>query len=730
MNLLTKFLILLLLLSTFMYSAPAPKIYGGGSDKKIKENKILSVEKQLKEFSLPKGFEVNAFASEKEFPFLANPIHMEFDRYGRLWVAVSPTYPHYLPGKKSNDKIIILEDTNKDGKADKQTVFADDLYIPTGFALVKNGAYIAQQGDIYLYTDTDGDWKADRRKPVLSGFMAEDSHHTVSAWRRGWDGAIYFAVGVFGFNIIETPFGLQKSRSSSAFRFEPNLGKFHTLSNTYYPNPWGLVFDRWGAGFLTHTSNPKVVDFDSIQVKYNFPHQVKVQNIVLKRGRPISGGTILSSAHFPKEYQGAYLHNQSIAFHGTHMDRLEISGSSFKHVKSFYKDTGLLRGANVAYRPVVSQIGPDGAMYIMDFANTRIGHLQFTQRDKLRDHAHGRIWRVTYKGRPLSKLPDFAASSDEQLLELLKSSIDYITDFAGRELSERNKKVILKKLNLWVSKLNKKDKNYSLNLLEALRIHQRFSVVNLSLLDKLMKSNVERARAASVRVLKQWHLNGQISINDLLSRLEKLSRDSSARVRYLVLITLSHIEEKRIGGLFLNIIKQGKLDYTMKDMIKDIHKRSIKVYLSEAENIFVEKYYNKEIPKKIKLVKHLENGKKLYLKSEGCTNCHQSTGKGISGAFPPLAGSKWVTGDKKKLILIALHGVRGPIKVKGKNYNSYMNAMGPVWNDSQLADILSYVRHAWGNNKSRVYSREVKELRKKFSSKKGSWLVDELNKVK
>ena len=728
MNFLIKLLVLLSL-GTFVYSAP--KIFGGGSNKKIKTNKILSIDKQLKEFRLPEGFAVNTFASEKDFPFLANPIHMEFDRRGRLWVAVSPTYPHYLPGKKNNDKIIILEDTNQDGKADKQIVFADNLYIPTGFAIIKNGAYIAQQGDIYLYTDIDGDWKADRRKPILSGFMTEDSHHAISSWRRGWDGAIYFAVGIFGYNLIETPFGPQKSRSSSAFRFEPTLGRFHVISSTNYPNPWGLAFDRWGAGFFTHTSSPKVADFDSIQVKYKFPHKGRGQSIILQRGRPVSGGTFLSSEHFPRKYQGVFLHNQSIGFHGTHMDRLIISGSTFKHKESFYYKTGILRGLNVAYRPVISQIGPDGAIYIMDFANTRIGHLQFTQRDKLRDSSHGRIWRITYKGRPLSSFPNFVGSTDEQLLELLKSPIDYIADFAGRELADRDKKTILKKLNSWKNSLDKNEKNYSLHLLEALRMHQRFSVVNISLLDQLMKSDVEKARVASVRILKQWYLNGQISADDILSRLIKLSKDSSARTRYLVLITISHIKDKRAGQILLNLIKTGKVDVPMKNMIKEVHHKFVRKYLNEEQNQFVQKFYIKKINKKIKkLSKYLANGKKLYLKTEGCVNCHQANGQGIRGAFPPLAASKWVKEDKKKLILIALHGVRGPIQVRGKNYNSYMNPMGPVWNDNQMADILSYIRDTWGNKQSRVYGKEVKELREKFRSKKTPWTVDELKRIK
>jgi len=107
------------------------------------------------------GYEVSLFASEREFPELANPLAMTFDTRGRLWVITSPTYPHVGPDETPNDKVVILEDTNRDGKADRLTVFADGLYIPTGFALGDGGVYISQQPNLMFLQDTNGDGKAD-----------------------------------------------------------------------------------------------------------------------------------------------------------------------------------------------------------------------------------------------------------------------------------------------------------------------------------------------------------------------------------------------------------------------------------------------------------------------------------------------------------------------------------------------------------------------------------------
>ena len=122
---------------------------------------------ELANFELMEGYQANLFASE---PMFANPIHMMWDSQGRLWVACSWAYPQIKPGEKANDKIIILEDTDQDGKADKSTVFADGLYLPTGIELANGGCYVAQSPDVFFFQDTDGDDVADVKKVALTGF--------------------------------------------------------------------------------------------------------------------------------------------------------------------------------------------------------------------------------------------------------------------------------------------------------------------------------------------------------------------------------------------------------------------------------------------------------------------------------------------------------------------------------------------------------------------------------
>ncbi|HRQ50387.1 MAG TPA: GDSL-type esterase/lipase family protein, partial [Agriterribacter sp.] len=133
------------------------------------------------QFILPEGYEINLFASEVDFS-LTNPVKIAFDPKGRLWVADMSSYPQYLPGAQPNDKIIVLEDSNGDGTADKETIFADSLYMPTSMELGKGGIYVSQPPNILFMKDTDGDGEADEKEIILHGFGTEDVHHSIDTY--------------------------------------------------------------------------------------------------------------------------------------------------------------------------------------------------------------------------------------------------------------------------------------------------------------------------------------------------------------------------------------------------------------------------------------------------------------------------------------------------------------------------------------------------------------------
>jgi hypothetical protein len=205
----------------------------------------------LQSFTLAPGYQIELFASEEDFDDLANPVQLSFDNQGRLWVATMPGYPHYKPGDPMpNDKIIILEDTDNDGKADKQTTFLDGLHLPTGFEITEHGVYVSQGTNLMLYQDTDGDDRADHSEVVLSGFDDHDTHHVISAFSAAPSGAIYMAEGVFLHTNVETAYGPVRATNGGFFRYNPNRKRLERTAQVAIPNPWGIAFDEYGQNFF------------------------------------------------------------------------------------------------------------------------------------------------------------------------------------------------------------------------------------------------------------------------------------------------------------------------------------------------------------------------------------------------------------------------------------------------------------------------------------------------
>ena len=167
-----------------------------------------SVAAEMKSFALADGYEAQLFADETDG--VANPVCMSWDPAGRLWVLCTWAYPQMKPADKPDDKLLILADTNGDGRADKTTVFADGLNMPTGFALGHGGAYIGQGNDLLHLVDADGDDKADSRRVLLSGFGTGDTHQNINSLTWSPGGELFFCQGLHSFSRVETPWGIRR----------------------------------------------------------------------------------------------------------------------------------------------------------------------------------------------------------------------------------------------------------------------------------------------------------------------------------------------------------------------------------------------------------------------------------------------------------------------------------------------------------------------------------------
>ena len=511
-------------------------------------------------FTLPEGYEINLFASEKNFP-IEKPVAMNFDAKGRLWVATMPTYPQYFPGIPVHDRIVILEDTDGDGKADKHTVFADNLYLPLGFEFYNGGILVSQEPDIVFLKDTDGDGKADLREIILTGFGSEDSHHATHAFTFGQDGALYFNEGTFLNTQVETPYGPIRSYAGATYRFEPRTAKLsHYISYPYY-NPWGSVFDKWGTHLIGDASDGSNYFAPPMTGKVDYPvKHPRINMFTTTRVRPTAGIEIVSSRQFPDDVQGNFLVNNNIGFQGTKQHQILPSGSGItsKEVES------ILQSSDPNFRPIDLEFGPDGGLYIVDWYNPLVSHGENPPRDPMRDKLHGRIWRITYKNKPLLERTDISKQSIPELLENLKQYEDRFRYRSRAQIREQAPEKVLPELEKWVRNLDKADPQYEHNLLEGLWLYQDFDVVEPELLKTLLEAKNELARTAATKVLRSW----KDKIPDALVLMSKRVNDKSLRVRLEAIVALSHFEGEKAVITALDIFNYPTdyyLDYAINE---------------------------------------------------------------------------------------------------------------------------------------------------------------------
>ena len=507
----------------------------------------------LARFKPADGYEIGLFASEREFPELANPLAMTFDTRGRLWVLTSPTYPHVGPDETPNDKLIILEDGNGDGRADKVKVFADRLYIPTGFALGDGGAYVSQQPNLMFLQDTDGDDKADVRRIILHGFGTEDSHHSIHAFQWGPDGALYFQEGTFLHSQVETPYGPVRVDYAAVFRYEPRTEKLSVFVTYPFANPWGHVIDGWGQNFISDASNGYNYWGTAFSGHVDYPNKQKsMREWTLTRVRPTAGSEFVRSRHFPESAQGNFLFNNTIGFQGIKQYKTVEDGSGFVGVEV----EPLLQSTDPNFRPVAMQFGPDGALYVVDWFNPLVGHMQYSLRDQRRDKTHGRVWRITAKGRPLLKPPVIHGATIAQQLDLLKAYEDRTRYQARLALRDRPTAEVLPAVQRWIDGLDQADPQYEHNLLEALWVHEHHDTVNLPLLKKLLAAKEFRARAAAVRVLQHWFDR----VDGAMALLAPMVRDEAPRVRLEAVRALSFVPTADAAETALGVLTKP-MDY-------------------------------------------------------------------------------------------------------------------------------------------------------------------------
>lgn len=684
---------------------------------------FLPGEEAVKMLTVPEGYKVELFASEKEFPNLANPLQMAFDDKGRLWVAVAPTYPHYRPGDAlPNDKILIYEDTNGDGKADKETVFADHLHLPIGFELAPEGVYLSQEPNLVLLRDTDGDGKSDSSEIILGGFDTHDTHHAISAYCADPSGAFMLCEGVFLHSNVETPYGPVRCVDGGFLRYSPQRGQLERTAQLAIPNPWGVAFDAWGQDFFLHTSGTSMNWMLPVSVKPTFGSKTpSTPDLIPEKHkvRPTSGLEIVSSRHFPDEVQGDIILCNNIGFLGIKQHQIEDEGTGWK--TAFRQD--LLVSSDKNFRPVDLEFAPDGSLYVLDWQNPLIGHMQHNARDPFRDHSHGRIYRITYPSRPLVKPAQIEGASVATLLNNLKEPELRARYRTRRHLRGLPAGEVLPALKSWVTALDKSDPSYEHYALEALWTTWGMNKVDEPLLRQLLAAKDFRARSAAVRVLRY----NTHCVADHATLLETAAADEHGRVRLEALVAASWLPDAAAAKKIVAIASSKPLDQWSQNAAKTATDRLAGAVEKEAldhPELQAPAYLSADAKKQFLA------GQKVYFREGHCATCHQANGKGLDPAFPSLEKSPWVSGEPNRLIRLALYGLAGPLEINGKKYDGQvpMTPFGGMVNDEEMAAVLTFVRNSFGNKSDAITSEQVKKVRAAFPGRVNMCTVEELLK--
>ena len=406
-------------------------------------NPPRSAAEAARAMTVPPGFRVEVVAAE---PDLVNPVAMAFDERGRIWVTESLEYPR-RPAGPGRDRVRVLEDTDRDGHADRFTTFADGLNIPSGIAVGHGGVWVANAPDILFLRDTDGDGKADVREVVATGFGRSDTHELPNALTWGPDGWLYGWNGVFNPSKVRSKNGRTYEFTCAIFRIHPKTRVFEVWCEGT-SNPWGIAIDPEGSFF----SSACVIDhlWHLVETGYYIrqggpypPFTWPIESIVdhTHQKAAYCGIHYFDSPAYPEEYRGR-LYMGNIHGNAINVNVLERHRSTYRATPA----ADFLRANDTWFMPVSQKTGPDGCLYILDWYD-QYHCYQDANRDPAGiDRLKGRLYRVRYGETPRRTGFDLSRSSDEELIKLLASENVYDRETAQRLLTERASPAIRAKL--------------------------------------------------------------------------------------------------------------------------------------------------------------------------------------------------------------------------------------------------------------------------------------------
>lgn len=454
------------------YYPPGQRTLGDGAWPEMQ--KPLGATGSMRRLVVPAGFEVQLFAAE---PDIRKPITMAWDERGRLWIAESVDYPNKVrqAGEPGQDRIVVCEDTDGDGRADRFTVFAEGLNIPTGLAFARGGVIVFQAPETLLLKDTDGDGRADVREVLFTGWGRRDTHSGPNSPVYGFDNWIWGTVGYSGFS--GSVGGKPLSLRQGFFRFRPDGSQLEFLRATNN-NTWGIGFAEDGTVFgSTANNNPSVYlpvpdrlyamagleprTLGGIADSARFlPMTDRVRQVDVHWGFTAAAGHALYTARaYPRRYWNRVAFVTEPTGHLVAEFNLEPSGANFRATNP----ANLVASDDEWFAPIMAEVGPDGAVWVLDWHNYIVQHNPTPRgfetgsgnayESPLRDRQFGRVYRIVWaRGEGARPQAPFTleGASPERLVAALGHDNLLWRRHAQRLLVERDRRDVVPALTALV----------------------------------------------------------------------------------------------------------------------------------------------------------------------------------------------------------------------------------------------------------------------------------------
>lgn len=461
----------------------------------IRSTEARTPDEEQSGFKLPPGFEISLYASE---PDIGKPINITFDAKGRMWVTQSFEYPFAASPGKGSDRVTILEDTDHDGKADRFTHFSDTLNIPIGILPLNDGAITYSIPNVYRFTDSNADGKADTKKILLGPFQHRDTHGMVNNFMRGFDGWIHACHGFTNRSTVAGADGDSITMiSGNTFRFRPDGSRVEHVTHGRI-NPFGLAYDERGYLYSTdcHTSPLyqliRGADYTQWgkEEAMGFAPDMKPLE---REATALAGIAYYADVKYPEDYRSNFYIGDAVA------SRVYRNSFSFKGSSPVGKlEEEFVLSEDPWFRPVDVKLGPDGALYIADFYNSIIGHYEVPLNHPKRDKIRGRIWRITYKGEH-NDLKDLTAASASELVSTLDADNLVVRMAATDQLADRIGKP---GVDLVTQLINRKDVT-ARAYIHGLWVLHRLNALTDDLLQKSAAHDDPVIRVHSMRILAE-----------------------------------------------------------------------------------------------------------------------------------------------------------------------------------------------------------------------------------